>query len=62
MVVFGVISLYCKTGLSRNILFDGGMKSSFDVFISAVDDFTDRWDPNNATPMEELCGRQGGLC
>ena len=27
-----------------------------------VDDFFDQWDPSTATPMEEVCGLQGGLC
>ena len=41
---------------------EGGLKSSYDDAISTVDDFLDQWDPNTATPMEEVCRPQRELC
>ena len=42
--------------------YEGGLKSSYDDIISVVDDFFDQWDPSTATQIEEICGRQRGLC
>ena len=39
-----------------------GRKVSYDNIISTVDDFLDQRDPSTATPMEEVCELQRGLC
>ena len=35
-------------------IYEGGMKSSYDDVISAVDDCYDQWDPSTVTPTEEV--------
>ena len=37
------------------------LKSSNDDVISALDDFSDLWDPSTATPIEEMPRSQWGL-
>ena len=37
----------------------GGLKSSYEHVIFAVDDFFYPWDPSTATLLEEVCGLQG---
>ena len=44
------------------LTYKGGLKSSYDEVISAVDDFFDQWDPRTMTPIEEVCGLQGVRC
>ena len=39
-----------------------GLKVKRAYVISAVDNFFDQWDPSTATPMEEVCELQEGLC
>ena len=45
-----------KTNITRVACKVHGMKSSYNVFISAVDDFFEKWNPRTAAPMEEVCG------
>ena len=37
------------------------LKSSYDDFISVVDNFFDQRDPSTATPAEDVCGLKEGL-
>ena len=42
--------------------YDGGLKSTYDDVISAVDNYFDQWDPSTATPIVEVCRLLGELC
>ena len=43
-------------------MFEGGLKSSYEDAISAVDGFSDPRESSMAKSMEEVCGQEGGLC
>ena len=43
-------------------VFKGGLKSSYDDDIFAVDDFFDQWDTSTVTQMKEVCELQEELC
>ena len=44
------------------LMYDGRLKSSHDIIISAVDGFFKHWDPSTATPMEDMSGLKRGQC
>ena len=40
---------------------EGLVNSTYNDVIFGVDNLFDQWDPNTATPMEEMSGLRGGL-
>ena len=43
-------------------LYEGGLKSSYDDVISAIDNFFNQRDLSPTTPVEVECEPQEGLC
>ena len=59
---FCYLHIYIYIYIYIYIIYEGGLKSSYDEVISSVDNFFDQWDPSTATLMEEVPGPPGGLC